>query len=245
MAHTRAWHERGRIVTRPAQSAAAASAVIADRYATAADIAAREATRAAVMAARPRRVQNVRSQFVRNAKRAARTGGKHEQTIEAVTFYGQMAGIASTAKYAAACANAARYAADAARKAGSARAASRAERAARVAAAWAEMARLRAETSHYAPYTATQTARYARRAAAAARSAARTSGPLGLCTTRAVGLAAALLPPADRDRFTEEWKSDLWQQPTRRARARFIPRMLGSAIQLAVLLRKPASRNSP
>ncbi len=230
-------------MTRPAQSIDAASAVIADRYATAAATAAREATRAARMTVQPRRAQNLGSRFISRARKAARTGTKHEQILEASAFYGQMAGIAGTAKYAAATANAARYAADSARKAGAQRAAKRAEVAARVAASWADLARNRAETSHYAPYTALMTAKYARHAAAAARNAARASGPLGRCATRAVCLAAVLLPPASRERYTEEWKSDLWYMPQRRQRARFVPRMMASAMHLAVVLRQPASRS--
>jgi hypothetical protein len=245
MAHTCARYLRGWPVTRPAQSVEAVSAVMADRYATAAAIAAREATRAAKMAVQPRRAQNLGSRFISRAREAARTGSKHEQVIEAGIVYGQMAGIASTAKYGAASANAARYAADAARKAGAQRAARRAARAARVAAGWADMAQRRAETSHYAPYTALMTARYARHAAAAARNAARASGPLGRCTTRAVVLAAALLPPANRERYTEEWKSDLCHLPHRRQRARFVPSMLGGAMRLAVVLRQPTSRSRP
>ncbi len=226
-----------------AAPSAAASAIVADRYATAATAAAREATRAANMVNRPRRVQNVRSLFISNAKKAAATGGKHEQTIKADTAYGHMAGITGTAKYTAACANATRYAADAARRAGSKRTANQAERAARAASAWAATAQLRADNSLYAPYTAIQTAKYARRAAAAARNAARASGPLGRCTTHAVGLAAALLPQASRERYIEEWKSDLWHQASRRTRACFVPRMLSSALRLAVVLRQSASRS--
>jgi|GEM_PF-6800043 hypothetical protein len=231
-------------MTRPAQPIQAASAVMADRYATAAAMAAREATRAAKMAMHPGRAQNVAAQFISGAKEAAMTGRKHEQVIEAGTVYGQMAGIASTAKYTAAAANAARYAADAAREAGALRAAKRAERAAQVAASWAEMARRRAESSHFAPYTALMTARYARHAAAAAHNAARAAGPLGHCTTRAVSLAAALLPPVSRERWTEEWKSDLYHLARRRERARFVPRMLAGAVSMAVTLRLPASRRS-
>jgi hypothetical protein len=103
-------------MTRPAQAIAAASAVMADQYATATSVAAREATRAAEMACHHGRTQNVTSTFVRRAAKAARTGDAYEQTLQAADTYGQMAGIASTAKYAAATANAARYAADAAEK---------------------------------------------------------------------------------------------------------------------------------
>jgi len=241
MADTCARHQRGWRVTRPAQAIAAANAVIADRYATAAAAAAREATRAASMAVRPGRVQNITPEFTGRAEKAARTGARYEQTLQTSNAYGQMAGIASTAKYAAAAANATRYAADAARKAGAHRAARRAEQAARVAAWWADMARHRAENSNYAPYTALKTARYARRAAAAARYAARASGPLGRFTTSAVGLAAVLLPSANRDRYTEEWKSDLCHLPRRR-RARHVAGILSAAVRLAVVLRRPAPR---
>jgi hypothetical protein len=226
-------------VTRPARAAVAASAVMADRYATAAAIAAREATRAADIARKPARVENVAAQFVARAEEAAITGKKPRQTISANTGYGQMAGIADTAKYTAAAANAARYAAESARQAGAHRAARHAERAAQLAASWADMARSRAASGHYAPYTATQTARYARRAAAAAAYAARSSGPLGRCATSAVGLAVALLPTASRERYREEWKSDLWQLPSRRKRTRYMCSALApGALRLAVVLRQ-------
>lgn len=229
-------------MTRPAEAIAAAQAVIADRYATAAMTAAREATHAAKLAVRPARAQNVTSQFVRRAEKAERTGEEYERTLRASDAYGQMAGIASTAKFAAATANATKYAAEAAVQAGAPRAARRAKRAADVAAWWAAMAQQRAETSHYAPYTATQTARYARRAAAAARYAARASGPLGRFATGAVRLAAALLPAASRDRYTEEWKSDLCHLPPRQ-RARLIAGQLSASVRLAVVLRLPAPRS--
>ena len=87
------------------------------------------------------------------------------------------------------------------------------------------------------------TARYARHAAAAAHKAARACGPLGRYTGGAVGFAAALLPAASRDRYAEEWRSDLWHEPTRVARARFVPGMLASAVRLAVILRQPAPRS--
>jgi hypothetical protein len=215
---------------------------MADRYAAAASIAAREATRAAQIATHHGRRKNVASKFVSRAKDASRSGGKYEQVIGTSSVYGQMAGINNTAKYAEAAANATRYAAQAAREAGARRAARRAENAAQVAGGWADLARRRAETSHYAPYTALMTARYAQRAAAAAHRAARASGPLGRCTNGAVFLAAALLPAASRERYAEEWKSDLWYRPNRRARARFVPGMLSSAVQLAVILRQPSSR---
>src|SRR5215472_14617172 len=241
MADTGTRDQRGHGMTRPTQAVAAANAVIADRYADAAVTAACEAKRAASMAVQPGRVQNVTPEFIGKAEKAARTGEAYEQTLQPANGYGQMAGIASTAKYAAAAANATRYAADAARKAGAYRAAERAERAARIATGWAEMAQHRAENSHYAPYTALRTARYARRAAAAARYAARASGPLGRFTTSAVSLAAALLPSASRVRYTEEWKSDLCHMP-RRERARFVAGMMSSAVRMAVVLRQPAPR---
>jgi hypothetical protein len=176
-------------MTRPAEAIAAAQAVIADRYATAAAAAAREATRAARMAVQPSRVQNVTTEFIGRAEKAEQTGEEYEPTLTASSAYGQMAGIASTAKFTAAAANATRYAAAAALNAGAPGAARRAERAAEAATWWAEMAQSRAANSHYAPYTATKTARSARRAAAAARYAARASGPLGRFATGAVGLA--------------------------------------------------------
>jgi hypothetical protein len=229
-------------MTRPGEVIAAARAVIADRYATAASMAAKEATRAATMALHRGRVQNVTAEFVGRAQKAERTGEEYEQTLQAGSTYGQMAGIVSTAKYAAAAANATRYAAVAARETGALRAANRAERAAEAATWWADMAQDRAKKSHYAPYTATQTARAARRAAAAARSAARASGPLGRFTTGTVGLAVALLPTADRDRWSEEWKSDLCHVPGRK-RARMAAGLLPAAARLAVLLRLPKPRS--
>jgi hypothetical protein len=229
-------------MTRPADAMVAAHAVIADRYATAASTAAQEATRAARMVLHRGRAQNVTAEFVGRAEKAERTGEEYEQTLRADSPYGQMAGIMSTAKYAAASANATRYAADAARQAGALRAAHRAEQAAESATWWAEMAQDRAEKSHYAPYTATQTARSARRAAAAARSAARDSGPLGRFTTGTVGLAVALLPRASRDRWNEEWKSDLCHMSGRQ-RARLVAGLLPAAARLAVLLRLPKPRS--
>lgn len=224
--------------------AAAVHAVIADRYATAAALAAWEATRSASLAVQRNHVQNVTSEFVGRAKEAARTGTRYEQTLSSGGAYGQMAGIAATAKYAAAAANATRYAAGAARKAGAQRAARRAQHAAEVAAWWADMARHRAEHSNYAPYTALRTARSAQRAAAAARYAARASGPLGRFTGGAVGLAAALLPSASRDRYAEEWRSDLCHLLPRQ-RARHIVGILSAAVRLAVVLRQPAQRGRP
>jgi hypothetical protein len=228
-------------VTRPAQAVAAENAVMADRYATAAATAAREATRAAVAAVQRGRVQNVTPEFIGRAEKAARTGTTYEQTLQAGNAYGQMAGIAGTAKYAAAAANATRYAANAAREAGAQRAARRAEHAAQVAAWWADMAQHRADHFNYAPYTALKSARYARRAAAAARHAARASGPLGRFAAGAVGLAAALLPSANRDRYAEEWKSDLCYLAPRQ-RARQVAGILSAAVRMAVALRLPAPR---
>jgi hypothetical protein len=188
------------------------------------------------------RVQNVTPEFIGRAEKAVRSGTTYEQTLQAGNAYGQMAGIAGAAKYTAAAANATRYAADAARKAGAQRAARRAEHAAQVAAWWADMTQHRADNFNYAPYTVLKTAHYARRAAAAARYAARASGPLGHFATGAVGLAAALLPAADRDRYTEEWKSDLCHLP-RRKRARQVAGMLSAAARMAVALRLPAPRS--
>jgi hypothetical protein len=103
------------------------------------------------------------------------------------------------------------------------------------------MAQGRAEQSHYAPYTAKKTAHSARRAAAAARYAARASGPLGRFATSTVGLAVALLPTASRDRWNEEWKSDLCHMSGRK-RARMVIDLLPAAVRLAVLLRLPKPR---
>lgn len=94
-----------------AQAAAFREAIIADRYAASAALAAEEAARAAALALRPGRVQNMGPRFLRAASKARRTGSEYQQTIRADGAYGQMAGMASTAKYAAAAAHAARYAA--------------------------------------------------------------------------------------------------------------------------------------
>jgi len=228
-------------MTRPAQAVAAAQAVIADAHATAAALAAWEATRSATMAVQPPRVQNATSEFVGRAEKAARTGAAYEATLSPDRAYGQMAGIAATAKYAAAAANATRYAADAARTAGAQRAARRAEQAAEVAAWWADMAQDRAEHATFAPYTVLRTARCARRAAAAARYAARAAGPLGRFTSGVVGLAVALLPAASRDRYAEEWRSDLCHL-SRRQRVRHVAGILSAAVRLAVLLRQSELR---
>jgi len=228
-------------MTRPAQAVAAAHAVTADRYATAATLAAVEATRAARVAVDRRRIQNAAAEFVDHARRAEQTGAPYQQTLAPVGVSGQMAGIAAAAKYAEAAANATRYAAESARSAGAHRAAGRADRAAAAAAWWADMATHRAETSTYAPFTVMKTAHYARRAAAAASAAARASGPLGRVTVSAVGLAAALLPAASRDRYTEEWRSDLCHL-RRRQRPRNVAGILSAAVRLAVLLRQPAPR---
>jgi hypothetical protein len=224
-------------MTRPAQAVAAAHAVTADRYATAAALAALEATRSASMAIGHRRIQNAASEFVDHAQRARRTGAAYEQTLSPAGASSQMAGIAATAKFAAAAENATRYAADSARQAGAQHAAGRAERAAVAAAWWADMAQHRAEQSTYAPFTVLRTARYAQRAAA--RYAARVSGPLDRLSTGAVGLAAALLPAGTRDRCDEEWRSDLCHLP-RRQRARNVVGILSAAVRLAVVLRQAA-----
>lgn len=228
-------------MTRPAEAVVAAHAATADRYATAATLAAVEATRSARVAVDRRRIQNAAPEFVDHAKKAERTGAPYEQTLAPTSASGQMAGIAATAKYASAAANATRYAADSARQAGAYRAAGRADRAAAVAAWWADMADYRAEQSAYAPFTVMKTAHYARRAAATARHAARASGPLGRVTVSAVGLAAALLPSASRDRYTEEWRSDLCHLP-RRQRPRNVAGIISAAVRLAVLLRQPTLR---
>ena len=49
----------------------------------------------------PAAVQNVTPEFRSRAEKAARTGEMYEQTLQAGNAYGQMAGIASAAKYAA------------------------------------------------------------------------------------------------------------------------------------------------
>jgi hypothetical protein len=229
-------------VTGDGYAAKAASAVMADRYATAAAAAACEATRAAELALGRQRVQNLRSRFIRNARAFERAGGQYEQTIGQNSVPGPVAGIAVAAKYTTAAANAARYAAEAAHTAGARRAAARAERAAQAAISWAQTAEDRSEARHYAPFTTVRTAEAAQRAAVSARRAARAAGPFGCCTTGAVDLAAALLPMAYRERYTEEWKSDLWQLPLRRQRLRFVPSMLAGAVRLAVVLRQPRPR---
>ena len=221
--------------------AAAAKAVVADRYATAAALAAAEAEHSATMVMQRGRVQNAAGEFVGRAQKAEKAGEGYEQVLSPGGAAGHMAGIAATAKYAAAAANATRYAARAAHDAGAFRAARRAEHAADVADWRAEMARERAKQSIYAPFTAQQTARSARLAAAAARRAAHATGPLGRVTTGAVGLATALLPAASRDRYGEEWRSDLCYLPPRR-RARHVAGIVSAAVRLAVVLRQPEPR---
>ena len=221
---------------------AAEKAVVADRYATAAALAAAEAEHSATMVMQRGRVQNAAAEFVDRARKAERAGEGYEQVLSSDdAVYGHMAGIVATAKYASAAANAARYAAKAAEDAGAFRAARRAEHAADVADHRAEMARERAEQSIYAPFTAHQTARSARLAAAAARRAAHAAGPLGRVTTGTVGLATALLPAASRDRYGEEWRSDLCYLPPRN-RARHVAGIVSAAVRLAVVLRQPAQR---
>jgi hypothetical protein len=221
--------------------AAAAQAVVADRYATAAALAAAEAEHSATMVMQRGRVQNAAREFVGRAQQAEKAGEGYEQVLTPGGAHGHMAGIVATAKYAAAAANATRYAARAAHDAGAFRAARRAERAADVADWRAEMARERAKQAIYAPFTAQQTARSARLAAAAARRAAYASGPLGRVTTGTVGLATALLPAASRDRYGEEWRSDLCYLSPRK-RARHMAGIMSAAVRLAVVLRQPAQR---
>ena len=75
-------------MTRPGEAIAAARAVIADRYATAASTAANEATRAATMTLHRGRVQNVTAEFVGRAQKAERTGEEYERTLQAGSTYG-------------------------------------------------------------------------------------------------------------------------------------------------------------
>jgi hypothetical protein len=220
---------------------AAAKAVVADRYATAAALAAAEAEHSASMVMQRGRVQNAAAEFVGRAKKAERDGEGYEQVLSSDPAYGHMAGIVATAKYTSAAANATRYAARAAYDAGAFRAAKRADHAADVADYRAEMARERAAQSIYAPFTAQQTARSARLAAAAARRAAHAAGPLGRVTTGTVGLATALLPAASRDRYGEEWRSDLCYVSPRQ-RARLVAGIVSAAIRLAFVLRQPKLR---
>jgi hypothetical protein len=227
----------------PEAVTAAAKAVVADRYATAAALAATEAEHSARMVLYRGRVQNAAAEFVNRAKRAEH-GEAYEQVLSSDSVSGHRAGIVATAKYATAAANATRYAAQAAADAGAFRAARRAEHAAMVAEWRADMARERVAQSIYAPFTAQQAARSARLAAVAARRAAHAAGPLGRVTTGTVGLATALLPAASRDRYSEEWRSDLCHLPPRK-RARQMAGIVSAAVRLAVLLRLPEHRDRP
>jgi hypothetical protein len=56
-----------------------------------------------------------------------------------------------------------------------------------------------------------------------------------------VGLAVALLPAASRDRYAEEWRSDLCHL-SRRQRVRHVAGILSAAVRLAVLLRQSELR---
>ncbi len=223
-----------------AGSAGVAGALLADRFATSADVAAREAELASKRL-RPGRVKNMARELRAAAKAGAGTKIRHDQIIEQDGVSYAMAGMADTAKYATAAANAARYAARAARSAGARGAAGRADRAAAEAASWASQAQEAAEKFNYAPFTVMMAAAAARRAAIAARGAALAAGPLGPYTTRAVGIAVVLLPHASRARYQEEWKSDLCTLPDWRARRRYIASMLSGAMRLAVVLRVPPS----
>jgi hypothetical protein len=227
-------------VSAAGQSAGAASALLADRFATAADIAAREAE-LAWKRLQPGRVRSLTPEL----KAAARTGAgitrRHDQIIEEDRVSYAMAGIADTAKYALAAANAARYAARAAEASGARRAARRADREAAEATSWASQAQYAVDKFSYAPYTAMMTAAAARRAAVAARSAALAAGPLGRCSANAVGIAVLFLPRDSRARYQEEWKGDLCVLPHWRARRRYILTMLAGAARLAVILRAPVS----
>lgn len=232
------------MTTPPEAVAAAVKAVVADRYATAAALAASEAEHSARMVLYPGRVQNAAAEFVGRAKKAEKGEEAYEQVLSSDPVSGHRAGIVATAKYTTAAANATWYAAQAAAEAGAFRAARRAEHAAKVADHRAEMARERAAQSIYAPFTAQQAARSARLAAVAARRAAHAAGPLGRVTTGTVGLATALLPAASRDRWGEEWRSDLYHLPQRK-RARQVAGIVSAAVRLAVLLRFPEHRDRP
>jgi hypothetical protein len=60
----------------------------------------------------------------------------------------------------------------------------------------------------------------------------------GWLSLRALGLAGALLPAAERHRWVEEWKGELYAFRSRRARARFIVSLLlTGGGKLAVTLR--------
>jgi hypothetical protein len=231
-------------MTDAAKSIASTNSLLADRSAAAAASAAREAMLAANMAMKPGRAENVLAHIIRRVQTETKTGSRHEVTIAHEGVQIAMAGLGGTAKYALAAANATRYAADAAEAAGARRVANRARRAARDATNWAEVAQYSADTSRYSPYTALMTAGAARRAASAAVRAACAAGPLGHCVTQIVGLAGALLPRVSRERYREEWKSDLCYMPRSRVRARYVLSILPCAVRLAIVLRTPAGRSS-
>jgi len=151
--------------------------------------------------------------------------------------------IASTARYTAAAADAARYAAAEAEAAGAMRAARGAYYAAQLAASWAGTAQRAVDRGNHAPFTALMAAQAARNAAQAARKAANAAAPFGVCATRTVNLAVAMLPPATRDRYREEWKSDLSYLEDRMRRARQVCNMLAAAARLAIILRYPSARS--
>jgi hypothetical protein len=151
--------------------------------------------------------------------------------------------IASTARYTAVAGDAARYAAAAAEAAGATRPARSAYFAARQAASWAGTAQRAADRGDHAPFTALMAAAAARNAALAARKAANAAAPLGVCATRTVNLAVAVLPPGARDRYREEWKSDLCYLEERLQRARQVSNMLVAAGRMAFVLRYPSVRS--
>jgi hypothetical protein len=64
--------------------------------------------------------------------------------------------------------------------------------------------------------------------------------------TRALGLAAILLPRARRARWLDEWAGELATLPTRRARARYVVQLALGMPRLAHTLRHPSStQNEP
>jgi hypothetical protein len=214
----------------------AEGALLADRFASAADLAAREAERACGHVQRPGRARNLARPFKAAVRAGAGRTRRYEQIVQDDRRDVAMAGIADTAKYTLAAANAARYAAEAAAASGSRWAARRTRRAALNATYWASQAQYAADHLNYAPFTALETARAARAAATAARRAAVVSGPLSRGSVRAVSLAVAVLPSGSRARYQEEWKSDMCCQP-RESRRGYTFSMLAAAMRLAVVLR--------
>jgi len=219
------------------QSVAYADALLALKYSRAAAHAAHETVVAANSAASPVRATNVLALLAGNARQERRIGARHEVVIRSTHGDVALAGMAAVAKYGLATANATRYAADAAENAGARHAANRARRAAGRLESMARMAEWKAATSVYSPLTALMTARAARAASVQAARAASAAGPVGPSATRIMGLALIVLPRGDRERYLEEWVSEMWGLPPGWARLRSALSILRGAPGLGLFLR--------